>query len=159
MEEIRAVAYKYAVKNAFEHGGKAQAGAVVGKVKALFPEAEMKQIGAVAGAVVSEVNKLSKEKLSEEYEKYNSEGWELTHVEKEKTLPELEWFKPGMKLVTRMAPNPSGVMHFGHARPAVLTDEYVKKYGGKYILRFDDTDPKIKIPIEGAEKEFISDFK
>jgi glutamyl-tRNA synthetase len=96
--------------------------------------------------------------LNAEYSKFNAEGWELKHVEKEKTLPELDWFKPGMKLITRVAPNPSGVMHFGHARPGVLTDEYVKKYSGKLILRFDDTDPKVKTPMEGAEAEFKRDF-
>ncbi|MCX6804141.1 MAG: glutamate--tRNA ligase family protein [Candidatus Diapherotrites archaeon] len=159
MEEVRAVTYKYAVKNAFEHEGKAQIGAVVGKVKALFPEVDLKKVMPLINEIVSLVNKMHKDILNSEYSKFNVAGWELKHVEKEKALPELDWFKPGMKLITRVAPNPSGAMHFGHARPAVLTDEYVKKYGGEYILRFDDTDPKIKIPVLGIEKEFLAEFK
>jgi len=157
-EEIKQVAYKYAIKNAYEHDGKAQSGAVIGKAKALFPEADLKEVAPLVAQIVTQVNKMHKDMLNAEYSKFSAEGWELKHIEKEKTLPELEWVTPGVKLVTRVAPNPSGVMHFGHARPGVLTDEYVKKYGGKLILRFDDTDPKVKTPMEGAEAEFKRDF-
>ncbi|MFA5930951.1 MAG: glutamate--tRNA ligase family protein [archaeon] len=158
MEEIKEVAYKYAIKNAYEHDGKSQAGAVVGKVKTLFPESNLKEVAPIIATIVAQVNKMHKDMLNAEYSKFNAIGWELKQVEKEKTLPELDWFKTGMKLITRMAPNPNGVMHFGHARPSVLGDEYVKKYGGKYILRFDDTDPKVKVPVAGIEKEFIADY-
>jgi glutamyl-tRNA synthetase len=158
-EEMRNVAFKYAVKNAFEHGGNAQAGAVIGKIKALFPDANMKDIGVLASEIVSEVNALDESRIKEHYEMFDEEGWELKQVEKEKTLPELSWLKEGEEIITRVAPNPSGAMHFGHARPAILSDEYVRKYGGKLFVRFDDTDPKIKKPIEGIEKEFLNEFK
>jgi len=158
MEQIKQTAHKYAVKNAYEHDGKAQIGAVVGKVKALFPEADLKKVMPEISKQVMETNKMKKEALEKEYKEFEAQGWELKHVEKEKTLPELDWLAQGEKLITRVAPNPSGAMHFGHARPAVLTDEYVKKYGGKFILRFDDTDPKIKIPVAGIEKEFLAEF-
>ena len=158
MEEIRQTAYRYAVKNAFEHQGKARVGAVVGKVKALFPEADLREVMPVVNEAVLLVNKLDNKTLDSEYLKFSVDGWELKHIERGKKLPELDWLKPGERIITRVAPNPSGVMHFGHARPAVLTDEYVKKYGGKFILRFDDTDPKIKIPIAGVERDFIADF-
>jgi glutamyl-tRNA synthetase len=158
MEQIRETALKYAIKNAFEHDGAAQVGAVVGKVKALFPEADLKKVMPQISAAVIEANKMKKTDLEKAYKEYDAKGWELKHTEKEKTLPELTWLKKGEKLITRVAPNPSGSMHFGHARPSVLTDEYVKRYGGKYILRFDDTDPKIKTPVEGIEKEFLAEF-
>ena len=158
-ETIEMVARKYAVKNAFEHEGKAQTGAVVGKVKALLPQTDLKKAMPKINLIVQEINKMKKDLLEEEYKKFEAIGWELKAVEKEKVLPELTWLKKGEKLICRMAPNPSGAMHFGHARPAVLNDEYVKKYGGKLILRFDDTDPKVKTPVEGIEKEFIRDFK
>ena len=59
------------------------------------------------------------------------------------------------KLVLRFAPNPDGALHLGNARPAILCDEYAKRYKGKLILRFDDTDPKVKVP----EKIFYSWIK
>ena len=45
-------------------------------------------------------------------------------------------------VVMRFAPNPSGPLHIGHARAAVLNDELAKSYNGKLILRIEDTDPK-----------------
>ncbi len=158
MDEVKQIAYKYAVKNAFEHEGKAQMGAVVGKVKALFPEIDLKIVMPLITEALNNANKMHKDMLNSEYAKFNAEGWELKHETKEKTLAELDWVTPTTKIITRVAPNPSGAMHFGHARPSVLTDEYVKKYGGKFILRFDDTDPKVKKPVAGIEKDFIRDY-
>lgn len=59
---------------------------------------------------------------------------------KEKALPELKNVRGGV--VMRFAPNPSGPLHIGHVRAAVLNDEYVRRYGGRFILRLEDTDPK-----------------
>ena len=158
MEDVKALVLKYSVKNAYEHDGTANVGAVVGKAKALFPDSEIKDLMPIIKKVVNEVNVMPSEELEKKFKEYEKEGWELKREEKEKTLPELDWLKKGEKLITRVAPNPSGAMHFGHARPAILTDEYVKKYGGKFILRFDDTDPKIKKPIAGIEQEFLSEM-
>lgn len=158
MDEVKQVAYKYAVKNAFEHDGKAQMGAVVGKVKALFPEIDLKTVMPLITESVNNANKMHKDMLNSEYAKFNAQGWELKHESKEKTLEELTWVTPNTKVITRVAPNPSGAMHFGHARPSVLSDEYIKKYNGKFILRFDDTDPKVKKPVFGIEKDFINDY-
>ena len=40
----------------------------------------------------------------------------------------------------RFAPSPTGLLHVGNARSAVLNWAYVKKNNGKFILRIDDTD-------------------
>ncbi|MFA5764396.1 MAG: glutamate--tRNA ligase family protein [archaeon] len=158
-DEIKKTAFRYAIKNAFEHDGVAQVGSVVGKVKALFPDVILGSAMPIINDAVKEANSLGKEKLKETYDLFNEAGFELKQVEKEKVLPELTWFKKGDKIITRAAPCPTGPMHFGHARPYILSDEYVKKYGGKYIMRFDDTDPKVKIPEAGMEESFLADFK
>lgn len=45
-----------------------------------------------------------------------------------------------MSTIVRYAPSPTGLLHLGNARPAVLNWLFAKKHGGKYILRLDDTD-------------------
>jgi glutamyl-tRNA synthetase, archaeal and eukaryotic family len=62
-------------------------------------------------------------------------------------------------VVTRFAPNPDGPLHLGNARAAILSYEYAKMYNGKFILRFDDTDPKVKRPILDAYDWIKEDLK
>jgi len=60
-------------------------------------------------------------------------------------------------VVMRFAPSPSGPMHIGHAITGGLTSLYVKKYGGKFILRIEDTnsdniyEPAYKQLVEDAD--------
>ena len=42
--------------------------------------------------------------------------------------------------VVRFAPSPTGRIHIGNARTALLNYFFARKHGGTYILRFDDTD-------------------
>jgi len=157
------VAYRYAIKNAFLHGGKADINAVVGKVIALKKDLEFVSAMPRIKEIVKQVNALSADEIKAEFEKFSeNEGYELKPQEKAEGLPELEWMASGKEpLVMRFAPNPSSVMHLGHARQVIPMQYYVEKYNGKFILRFDDTDPKVKrpMPMQEAKDLYIKDLE
>ena len=58
-----------------------------------------------------------------------------------------------MTLKTRFAPSPTGLLHIGNARSAVINWAYTKNKGGEFILRIDDTD------LERSKKEYENKIK
>ncbi len=156
-ENLKELAFKYAVKNAIEHEGKANLKAVIGKLSAIDAEfgKNLSQHIKELTEIVEEINELSKKELKE---KFNSFSFDELPERKEKEEMQLEWGDKE-KVVTRYAPNPNGPFHLGNARALLNSFEYAKKYNGKFILRFDDTDPKVKKPIKNAEQVFKTDLE
>jgi glutamyl-Q tRNA(Asp) synthetase len=46
-----------------------------------------------------------------------------------------------VKIVTRFAPSPSGLLHLGHAYSALLAHRFARDRGGAFLLRIEDIDP------------------
>ena len=53
---------------------------------------------------------------------------------------EMEARIPKGEVRTRFAPSPTGYMHVGNLRTALYTWLIARRYGGKFILRIEDTD-------------------
>lgn len=45
-------------------------------------------------------------------------------------------------IAVRFAPSPTGFIHIGNARTALLNALFARRTGGRFVLRFDDTDPE-----------------
>jgi glutamyl-tRNA synthetase len=45
-----------------------------------------------------------------------------------------------MTVITRFAPSPTGTLHVGNVRTALHNWLWARKYGGRFLLRIDDTD-------------------
>lgn len=147
---LRELVLKAALLNALQHGGKAQAGAIIGKIISEKQELKTraKELSGLLSMVVNEVNVLS----AEEQKRIVEEKWpEILKKEKaeeeEKQLPPLPNADKYTQIVTRFSPNPDCVLHLGSARAIILSHEYARLYKGKFLLRFEDTDPKLKRPV------------
>ena len=164
-EELKKEIRKMALQNAFEHGGETKDKIVLGKILGTNPEfrSRAKEIAKDISEIVITVNQMS----SEEQEKEIGDKFPDLLAPKEKIveregLPELKNAEQG-KIITRFPPEPNGYPHIGHAKAAIINSEYAKMYGGKFILRMDDTNPEaermeyhaaIKVGLEWLGIEF-----
>jgi glutamyl-tRNA synthetase len=148
-DELRETIRKIALLNAIRHNGKAQAGPVIGKILGEKPEfrTKVKELSTLVNTIVKEVNRLPLNEQQHIVEENWPELIEKEKVEEEKHLPPLPNVDKYDKVVTRYAPNPDCVLHLGSARAIVLCYDYARMYKGKFIVRFEDTDPKLKKPV------------
>ncbi len=58
--------------------------------------------------------------------------------------------------VTRIAPSPTGFVHFGNLFPAMISERLARQSGGLFLLRIEDTDAQRKV--EGAVETIIDSF-
>ena len=164
-DELKKEIRKMALQNAFEHGGETRDKIILGKILGTKPEfrTKVKEISKDISEIVSNVNQLSFEEQKKEIDENFPEvlAPKAKIVERE-GLPELKDAEQG-KVITRFPPEPNGYPHIGHAKAAIINSEYAKMYGGKFILRMDDTNPEaermeyhaaIKVGLEWLGIEF-----
>lgn len=163
-EELNASIRKYALKNASRYEEAPKADAILKKIFGEYPELrkEAKNVSTVVQHEIDIITSWSKEKQEEELDMI-SPGFkeELAAKKKEAKrveigLPELPHAK-GENVVMRFAPNPNGAATLGSARGIIINSEYAKMYDGKFILRFDDTDPVLKRPLLEAYDWYLED--
>jgi glutaminyl-tRNA synthetase len=90
--------------------------------------------GAAAGGGKKSMSEISKNFIEQIIDKDLAEGvYETVH--------------------TRFPPEPNGYLHIGHAKSILLNSGLAKEYGGKFNLRFDDTNPTKE------KQEFVESIK
>ena len=111
-------------------------------ISSLFNEGlkkeDVKKYSKEINEIVSEVNSLSLEEQKKEFEKFTDFVSEREIREGLAELPNVK--KSGV--IMRFAPSPSGPFHVGHAATACISFLYVEKYGGKFYVRIEDTNPE-----------------
>jgi glutamyl-tRNA synthetase len=145
--EVLEAMEKGALQNAARHGGKAEAGALIGRVLAQFPELRSKPgpVSRAAKDMVARVNSMS---ISEQEELLRTKhGGEVSASPKEgrSGLPPLPNASRG-KATFRLPPEPSGFMTIGHAMAFTINYLYRQTYQGELWLRFEDTNPRKVAP-------------
>ena len=151
--ELKDNILKYALQNAVKFNGKANPGAIVGKLlkEDSNLKSKIKEISKDIQKTVKDVNKLSLDEQKAKLKKIAPEMLEKKKAEK-KGLPELKNAVMG-KVVTRIPPEPSKYNHIGHALSFLLNYLYAKKYKGKSVLRFEDTNPT------ASKQEYVDAMK
>jgi len=141
-DEIEQTIRKFALQNAVFFKGTANPKAVVGKILGSCPELRPKagEITPLINQIVEDVNKMGFDAQKKALEEIDSSLLVKEKKERKYELPDLE--NVNGKVVMRIAPGPSGPLHIGHTRVSILNDEYVKRYGGDLVLRFEDTNPE-----------------
>ncbi len=144
--EVRELIRKFALVNAIQHGGQAQTGPVTGKLLGEEPRlrTNAREITRIVSEVVQEVNRLSLDEQKSVVKMKWPEALVEQKIEEERHLPPLPNVNKYACVITRFSPNPDCVLHLGSARAIVLCHEYASMYKGRFILRFEDTDPRLK---------------
>ena len=145
--EARASAEEGALLNATRHGGKAEVGAVLGRILGEFPSlrGDSPAVAKEVANLVKSINAMSPEEqetlLRERYPEAGSTEQKQGRV----GLPPLRNAVKG-KTGFRLPPEPSGFMTVGHAMAFTINYLYKETYQGELWLRFEDTNPRKVAP-------------
>ena len=149
MKDFIEIIEKCAIENALKYG-KASVEAVAKKVFSQInvEKERKKELIEKIKETVEKINSLS----FEEIKRIASErGIIIIEKSEEYEFPELPDVKG--KVITAFPPEPSKYPHLGHAKAAFINWFYANKYNGKFILRFEDTNP------EKVKREFYDAFR
>ena len=155
---MRETILKHVLKNAIDHG-EANAKVVIGKILANEPalRKQGKEVGEKVSEIIKETSSWSAGKKEKELLKLWPDALkkkEQVQKERLKALPNLNGSP-----VMRFAPNPNGPATLGSSRGIVINGEYCKKLDGRFICRFDDTDPDLKKPLKEAYDWYLEDME
>ena len=142
-EKVAAAVEAAALLNASRHGGKAEVGAIMGRILAEFPEyrKDPSAVSAAAQAAVKRVNSLLPEQQAKLLVERHPGAIAAPPKEGRKGLPPLPNASKGSTTL-RLPPEPSGYMHIGHAMAFTINYLYKEEYDGELWLRFEDTNPR-----------------
>jgi glutamyl-tRNA synthetase len=133
---------RVAIENALAHEGAPRAGPIVARLLATEPNLRPRaaEVRSLVEAVIANVGALPRDELERQLAGLGGREPERPKEERLEggDFPDLPGAEQG-KVVLRMAPFPSGVLHIGHGRMLYIHQHYRERYGGRLLLVFDDT--------------------
>ena len=152
-QKVKDAIFKYALQNAVKFKGKANPGAIIGRILGEFSDLREKtnEVMDEIKRIVDEVNATDPVEQIKKLQELSPDFFTKRET-KEKRLPDLPKAQKG-EVVTRIPPEPSKYNHIGHALTFIINYLYAKKYEGKCVLRFEDTNP-LK-----SEQEYVDAMK
>lgn len=140
---MKEIIRKYALQNAIKYNGKANPGNLVGKLMQEDPTVKdrMKELMPEINKIVAEVNKMPVEEQKKMLLEIAPEL--LEKKEKERDIFAFLKLEPGKKVNTGYPPGPEKYPHLGHAKASITNHELARRTGGKFTLRFEDTNPNL----------------
>lgn len=163
-EQVVVEAKKHALMNAIKHDGDAQVNAILGPLMGENPafREHGDEVPGLIDPVIAEINELprseQRELLAELAPSLLEELTEDEEPTEEFPLPELPNADSHDEIRMRLAPNPNGPWHIGHARMPAVIGTYKHHYDGWFVCRFDDTDPETKRPMPEAYDWILADI-
>jgi len=122
LQDVRERLLRIALQNAIQHGGKAKAEPVLGKLLAERPDLRQKarELLSLVREVVDEVNAMPLHEQKRLLEERWPEALAKEKPEEKPQLPPLPNVEKYERVTTRFAPNPDCVLHLGSARAVIL---------------------------------------
>jgi glutamyl-tRNA synthetase len=144
ISELQLLARKHALANAIKFNGKANPGSVIAKIISEMPEAktEMKIVAKEVNEIIKHINELHIDLQMQELQEKFPEMLEEKKKEERNIFAVLN-IKPEDKVVSGFPPGPEKYPHIGHAKACLMNYLLAKQYNGKFILRFEDTNPDL----------------
>ena len=135
--------FKHSLLNAIQHNGKSELGAVINKMIAEDStlKSDIKQLISEIKPILNQINSMSQNEQIKNFQKDFPNTKTSTKKDEKFSLPDLPNFATYEQIITRFSPNPNGYLHIGHVKAFRLNARYADQHSGKFLLRFDDTNP------------------
>ena len=140
--EVITRARRTALENALAHDGRAETGPIMARLLATDPSlrSRAEDVRSLVSEVVAEIRGVPPAELEDRLAELGGAEASARKAPRSEApdFPELPGAEPG-KVVLRLAPFPSGVLHIGNSRMLFVNQLYRARYHGKLLLVFDDT--------------------